>query len=193
MHTSQKQRRFFEGLVRDHSAELYGYAHRFCGDPEMAEDLVADTFTAAWRGLNSLRHRERARAWLYGILRNHCSRWLRDKLRRSESPIDDQGTVMEPESIPDVLDSLALQDHLQTLLSRIEPRYREPFLMVFLAGFSCKETAAELDLPLGTVLSRIHRARKALRREVANLAVADDGSVSRSDKPSNIRTIGGRQ
>jgi RNA polymerase sigma-70 factor, ECF subfamily len=193
MSTSRKQRSFYEELVHNHSAELYSYAHRYCGDPEMAEDLVAETFTAAWRGLNSLRHKEKARAWLYGILRHQCSRWLRDKLRRSELPIIDESHSAEPDDGLDTLESLALRDHLQTLLDRLDPRYRDPFLMVFLSGFTCQETATQLDLPLGTVLSRIHRARKALRREVDNLDAAEKKPPRKNGNPPRLRTIGGKQ
>ena len=70
---------------------------------------------------------------------------------------------------PDVLAKLSDQELLQIALEALEERYKEPFLLVFLEDFTCREAAELLDIPLGTVLSRIHRARQFLRRFIRQL------------------------
>lgn len=69
----------------------------------------------------------------------------------------------------DVLAKLSNQELLQRSLDELEIRYKEPFLLVFMQGMTCREAAEVLDLPLGTVLSRIHRARQQLRGFVQQL------------------------
>jgi RNA polymerase sigma-70 factor (ECF subfamily) len=68
------------------------------------------------------------------------------------------------EKSSDLLDSIAGRDRLQKALDKLDDRFKEPFLMVFLEGLSCAEAAEVLGVPLGTVLSRLHRARNQLRR-----------------------------
>jgi len=186
------QKQFYEQLVSKHSTELYRFAFRFCGDSDMADDIVAETFTTAWRRLSSLRQKDKARAWLYGIMRNNCSSWLRDRTRQASAPLPDEMSGSDPVVDGDILESFALQDHLQAALDRVDVRFREPFLMVFLTGFSCQETADALDIPLGTVLSRVHRARKALRREIKLLSQAPPGQGGAYSETDQLRVVGGK-
>jgi RNA polymerase sigma-70 factor (ECF subfamily) len=160
----------FDSLARAHGAELYRYAYWYTAHAESAEDLVQETFLEAWRSIGSLRDPDRARAWLFQILRYRCSHWARDRKRRPQAEI----TLEEVAEAPDPL----LADpqirvlegvRLEKALASLDERYREPFLMVFLCGFSCNETAEMLGIPLGTVLSRIHRGRLALQRDLLGL------------------------
>lgn len=152
----------YEQWVRDHAAELYRLAYRFCGDRDVAEDLVQETFYEAWKCLGRLRHDDRARAWLFQILRHRYAR-----LRRTESrtPLHVPLDSVEPDSIgaPSEADASIKRDALQTALNSLSDRVKIPLLMVFIEGQTCQETADRLDLPLGTVLSRIHRAKRRLR------------------------------
>lgn len=75
---------------------------------------------------------------------------------------DDFDDTASPLPGPD-LDVLARRENVQGALNRLDSRFKEPFLLVFLVGLSCREVAERLSVPLGTVLSRIHRARAALR------------------------------
>jgi DNA-directed RNA polymerase specialized sigma24 family protein len=77
---------------------------------------------------------------------------------------------------------------LQKALDTLESRYKEPFLMVFLEGLSCREAAEELDIPLGTILSRIHRARSFLRGAIKRQEADSPGSEVREKvETGNIR------
>ena len=165
----QRDREFYAELVGSHAAELYRYAYRLCGAPETAEDLVQETFCEAWRSLAGLRDQQNSRGWLFQILRHRYARFVRDKRRKQPA-----FTSLSEEQIPAVttenpLESLARRELLQHAIDSLDDRFKEPFLMVFLQGFTCEEASCELRLPLGTVLSRIHRARKLLRTHLHRL------------------------
>ncbi len=188
MGKGKKNRELYERMVRDHADELYRFAYRRCGNAHTAEDLVEETFLEAWRSLPSLRDPQRVRAWVYQILRHRYAHWIRDRSRRIQpktSLEEVEHTLSAP--APEMLENLSRRELLQQALDALADRYREPFLTVFLEGFTCKETAAMLDLPLGTVLSRIHRARIFLReylRELAPYASEDGSRIKNTGKPS---------
>ena len=154
----------YEVLVRRHASDLYRFAYRLVGQSAGAEDLLQETYYQAWRSIGSLREAEKGRAWLMTILRR---RWIRIVREHARGPFarGDQIDVDETASPlpgPD-LDLFARRESVQGALDRLDPRFKEPFLLVFLEGLSCREAAERLTVPLGTVLSRIHRARVALR------------------------------
>lgn len=184
MATSQ-QRELFKHLVRDHATDLYRFAFWQTRSPEIAEDLVQETYLEAWRSIGRLREPDRGRAWILQILRHRFSHWLRSKQRRPEdvtSPdaIENHGAL---ESGPD--SDVGDRVDLERAMGRIDSRYRETFLLVFQQGFSCREAAEMLDVPLGTVLSRVHRAREALREQLA----AVQGSKSPGLSRPNLRVL----
>ncbi|MBI1903729.1 MAG: sigma-70 family RNA polymerase sigma factor [Planctomycetia bacterium] len=170
----ESDRKLYEDLVRRHAADLYRFAHRLCGNAQIAEDLVQDSFCEAWRLIQSLRDPLQARAWLFQILRYRYAHAVRDRSRRVQptggAELLDQ---IAEEPGQDVLDALSNRELLQQALDALEGHYKEPFLMVFLDGLRCREVAEALDLPLGTVLSRIHRARQLLRQSLRRLAESD--------------------
>jgi RNA polymerase sigma-70 factor (ECF subfamily) len=147
----------FESLVRAISPELYRYAFGLCGNAEVAEDLVQETFLRAWRSKEQLRDVDAARAWLYRILRNEHAR-----LYERQRP-----EVRDPAQLPPVADrgydTSTDAFVLRRALAALHMDYREPLLLQVIGGFSCREIAALLDLKTNTVLTRLFRARKALR------------------------------
>lgn len=180
MQRREKNLELYNGFVHDHAAGLYRFAFRLSGEADTAEDLVQEVFLEAWRSLHSLRDPGSAKAWLYQILRHRYAHWLRDRARRP----DLRASADRLENVPslpgtDPLDVLCRQEILQKALDALDDRYKESFLMVFMQGFTCKETAGELDVPLGTVLSRIHRARKFLRQFLRDHSFAwEEGELS---------------
>ncbi len=184
MGKTDKNRGLYEQLVNVHAGELYRFALRLCGRTDIAEDLVQETFYEAWRSIHSLRNAKSGRAWMFQILRHRYAHWVRDSGRRLQPRVSIE--QIENEADPgcvSVLDSLSLREVLQKGLMDLDDRYKEPFLMVFLSGFSCRETAESLGIPLGTVLSRIHRARSFLRRFIRDIdRDADKQQDSHSDQ-----------
>lgn len=170
-----RHRRLYEQLVRSHAGDLYRFAYRLCGHAEMADDLVQETFFEAWRSIKSLRDPSRGKSWLFQILRYRRAHGIRDRSRRVQATVGiDQLDNISDGAGADILVKLSNQELLQRALDALNERYKEPFLLVFLEDFTCREAAESLNIPLGTVLSRIHRARQLLRRFLRQLDPADE-------------------
>lgn len=190
----QRQRKaLFESWVNDHATSLFGLAYRLCGDRELAEELVQETFFQAWRSINQLRDSDRAQAWLMSILRHCYSRAMRERARHRaarEAMASDAGA--EQSSHSDPATAVAERDALQQALDRLDDRYKVAFLLVNVGGLTCEAAAAELNVPLGTVLSRMHRARRQLRQclETPHGQVASDSHADLDNAAPKLR-LGG--
>lgn len=151
----------FDTLVGALAPELFRYAMALCHNRDTAEDLVQETFLRAWRSSTDLRDTGAARAWLYTILRNEHAR-----LYERQRP-----DVCDPCCLPEVAvrgyDDSAAAFALRGALAALEPAYRDPLLLQVIGGFSCQEIGEMLALNTNTVLTRLFRARKALRERLA--------------------------
>lgn len=156
---SESRQALYEQMVDEHSDDLFRLAYRLCGDRCQAEDLVQETFVQAWRSLGTLRDRAAARGWLAQILRHVWYRFCREQRRQPSC----QDVALEDVALY-AADEPQHDDVLQTALDQLSPAAREAFLMVTMGGFQCAEVADMQQVPLGTVLSRIHRARLALQK-----------------------------
>src|SRR5579862_4183484 len=143
-----------------HLAALLRVARRLTLDPASAEDLAQETMLLAWRGFRGFERGTNARAWLFRILFNAFHGQGR---RAARTPEATAGIVrpmfQEAAEIAEALDALALEQ-------------RAVLLMCVVEGFSCRETADILDLPVGTVMSRLGRAREQLRKHLEPSAKA---------------------
>jgi RNA polymerase sigma-70 factor (ECF subfamily) len=152
----------FDTLVNALSPELYRYAMGLCHNPATAEDLVQETFLRGWRSRNDLRDMKAARAWLYTILRNEHAR-----LYERQRP-----EARDPAELPDLpvrgYDTSAEAFVMRRALTRLDADYRDPLMLQVVGGFSCKEIGQMLDLNTNTVLTRLFRARKALRDQLSD-------------------------
>jgi RNA polymerase sigma-70 factor (ECF subfamily) len=149
----------FEQVVRAFSADLYRYAYWLCRDRFVAEDVLQDAFARAWKAWHDLRDPASAKAWLMSILRNeHARRFSRKALNIVEGEPDES----ELPPIP----SGAAGLELEQMIALLPLAYREPLLLQALGGFSCGEIAAMLGTTEGAVMTRLTRARQALRSEL---------------------------
>jgi len=162
----------FEQWVQAHGAELYRFAYRLSGSHQITEDLVQETYVEAWKSVNNLHGPAKVRAWLFQILRFRYAHFIRDGKRRMHASALEG--VDAPDPTPAATERVADREALQGALNELSADVRETFLMVFMQGYKCREAAEELHVPLGTVLSRLNRARTALR---SRLLV--DGSLER--------------
>ena len=168
----EQLKEMYEGWVRDLAADLYRCAVRLTGQADAAEELVQETFYEAWRSIHSLRDPAKARPWLFKILGHRYMHRVRDRLPSRENQSAENAEARQAdsgESLP--VDVLARQEALRAALDGLDERHKMPFLLVFLEGLTC-QAADMLDMPLGTVLSRIHRARLLLRARLAERADA---------------------
>lgn len=155
---SNQKKPQFEALVRAYSVELYRYAYWLCRDRFVAEDLVQETFTRAWQSWEGLRDDKAARSWLYTILRNEHARLF----ERKRLEIDD---VQELDDLVDVAGTGPHEDlEMRQLLATLPVGYREPLVLQVLGGYSCAEIAGIMDISEGAVMTRLTRARLALRK-----------------------------
>jgi RNA polymerase sigma-70 factor (ECF subfamily) len=152
--------REFNGMVEDSGPALYRLAYRLVGDRHDAEDLVQDAFRSAWKSRELFRAEGGHRAWLASILRRRVvDHW---RHHRPPTPMANEQNleVQQPEVDP-CRDELS--DGMQTALGRLPDELRETLLLVVVAELTHQEAADLLGVPLGTVLSRVSRARKRLR------------------------------
>lgn len=162
-------------LVEQHYQMLYRYAFRLAGSATDAEDLTQQTFLTAQQKLHQLREPSRAKAWLFSIVRNTYLKTLRDRGNANACSLDH---VAEPIGDGDkrlVLD----EERLQQAFAEMPEEYRSVVVLYYFEDFSYKEIAAQMDVPIGTVMSRLARGKAYLR----NRLTADD--ESNSPAPNN--------
>jgi len=150
----------FNRLVDDHGPTLYRVAFRMLGDRHEAEDLVQEVYRSAWKSRQSFRPGKGERAWLASILRRRAvDRWRRPKSPTllADSQSLDVGAAAEDPTRND------FSDDIQQALHRLPDELKETLLLVVVAELTHQEAADLLEIPLGTVLSRVSRARKRLR------------------------------
>jgi RNA polymerase sigma-70 factor (ECF subfamily) len=167
---------------------LYSSALRMTRNPTDAEDLVQETVLRAFRGFAGFQEGTNLKAWLYRILTNSFINTYRKKQREPvtvEGPDDiDEWYLydrlgarsVEPSAESEVLEQLPDED-VQRALETLPEGFRMAVLLADVQGFSYKEIAEMLDIPIGTVMSRLHRGRKALEKALWDTAV-ERGIVS---------------
>lgn len=164
----------FEHEVLPLLPNLYGAALRMTRNPQDAEDLVQETYLRAYRGFGGFREGTNLRAWMYRILTNTFINAYRKKQREPVTvPEDDTpdwylydklgGAGAEASAEAEVLEQLPDED-VQRALEALPEAFRMAVLLADVEGFSYKEIAEILDVPIGTVMSRLHRGRKALQK-----------------------------
>jgi len=164
-------------LVRQHHALLYRYAYRLSGSAVDAEDLTQETYLQACRKIDQLRDPNTAKGWLCTILRNRYLKRLRDKENKEVS----LGPALEaiPEPNPAEAATFGIDsDQLQTALGALPEPFRSPLILFYFEEFSYQEIADQMNVPVGTVMSRLSRAKSHLRQEL--LQAAKCGSTSNS-------------
>lgn len=157
----------FNCMVTDHGPTLYRMAYRMIGDGHDAEDMVQEAFRSAWRSRESFQAGGSARAWLASILRRRVA----DHWRRPKPPTVLVGPVEVGSDEHDAFRD-ELSDEMQRALQQLPHELKETLLLVVVAELTHQEAADLLGVPLGTVLSRVSRARKRLREYL----MAESGS-----------------
>ncbi len=144
--------------MRAYSADLYRFAYWLCRDRHMAEDVVQEACVRAWRSWRELREPAQAKAWLMTIVRNEYARSFSRK--RNETNLDEMDETQLP-SIPSFEAGLEIAQ----VVGLLPQTYREPLLLQVLGGFSCAEIAGVLGTSEGAIMTRLTRARQALRQQ----------------------------
>src|SRR5882724_12269091 len=159
----------FEELAMPIFAKLYNFAHWLTQDRATAEDLVQETYMKALRGFSSFQQGTNFRAWMYRILRNTFLTTQAGLKAWSTVSLDsdsDGDTPTEPaasETPESVLLAKLQHDTIQNALEKLPVKFREIVLLCDLEEMSYQEIGETLGIPIGTVMSRLSRARKAMR------------------------------
>lgn len=163
----------FDQLVRDNEKRIYNLTLRMVGNPDDALDLSQEAFLNAWKGLASFQGNSSFSTWLYRLASNACLDFLRSRKRRQDSTgsplsLDDEASPPPPaddRAQPDAqLERKERTLALHRALDALPPHHRQILVMRELSGLSYQEISAALELDMGTVKSRLTRARLALKK-----------------------------
>jgi RNA polymerase sigma-70 factor (ECF subfamily) len=147
-------------LVEEHLAAVYRYAYRLTGTVQDAEDLTQQVFLLAQQRLEQLREAERARGWLFAILRNA---FLRMAERTAPVAATNVGLNLDTLVAASYDGSPIDSQELQAAIDKLPIEFRLVVVMFYLEDCSYREIAEKLELPIGTVMSRLARAKRQLR------------------------------
>jgi RNA polymerase sigma-70 factor, ECF subfamily len=157
----------FEAEVLGFSGQLFRVALRVCRDRERAEDLTQETYLQAWRSFHRFEIGTNLRAWLYKILFNvHYSQVRKEKLELA--PMEE--TIAETIAYDPPTSQRLTEEEVLSALERLPRDFQVPVILADVEELSYREIADALQIPLGTVMSRLSRGRKLLRMELANYA-----------------------
>ena len=173
----------FEAIVRAHQDRIYSFCARMLANREDALDASQEVFLSAWRNLSGFRGEAALSTWLLRIAANRCLNRIRGRKSLSEREVpwpepageEADRPVFQPlgeeANRPDRLaETREMGEILSEALSRLDPLSRWIVLLSDVEGFSYEEVAALAEVPLGTVKSRLHRARMSLRRMLSPVA-----------------------
>ena len=183
-------------------SSLYSAALRMTRNPADAEDLVQETYLRAYRGFGGFEDGTNLKAWLYRILTNTFINSYRAKARRpDESQFDEVEDLflyrrmggleaaMRNRSAEDELLDLWPESEVKAAVEALPDQFRMAVLLADIEGFAYKEIADILEIPIGTVMSRLHRGRKALQKRLYEFAV-DRGLVAAGDEAASTTKDG---
>ena len=175
----------FERLVRTYENKIYHLALRMCGSADEAADIAQEAFLAAWRGLPSFRGEAGFATWLYRLTSNAAIDYLRrQKKQRGDMSLDDEelglDAVDSGPSPQETAEGSELRSAVAAGFNQLSEGHRQVLVLREIQGLSYEEIASVLELDIGTVKSRISRARSSLRK-----ILLENGNLS-GYLPSNL-------
>ena len=189
----------FADLAMEYMGSLYSAALRMTRNPADAEDLVQETYLKAYRAFGSFKEGTNLKAWLYRILTNTFINSYRARKRRPEqTEIDDvedlylyrrlgglEAVSAGRSAEEEVLEHFT-ESEVKDAVEALPEQFRMAVLLADVEGFSYKEIAEILDIPIGTVMSRLHRGRKALQKTLHDFGM-QRGLVAPAVEASSVR------
>lgn len=179
-YTDDEKHRIFNQEFMPQIDSMYNFAYRLTNDEDDANDLLQDTYMKAFRFINSFQQGTNAKAWLFRILKNS---FINDYRKKSKEPskIDYQEveTVYNSNEDAEVESTTDLRieavqdligDEVATALNSLPVDFRTVIILCDIEGFTYEEMAKILDIPIGTVRSRLHRARNLLKEKLRSYA-----------------------
>lgn len=179
----------FEKAAVPHFNELYRMASRVLGNRSDAGDIVQETFLQAWKCFDRFEIGTNCRAWLYKILFNVIRQSRRKTWRYNLRFVhdDDERTIEETLGYEPLIGEHLDEKRVNAAFETLPETYREAVLLVDVHELSYREAAEALDVPIGTVMSRLSRGRAMLRTELADLASAYGIGEAKAEKSVAVR------
>jgi len=160
LRSRQGERSAFAELICRHQRGVINVVYRMCGDAQLAEDAAQEAFIRAWRGLSGYRPTGDFRSWLYRIALNAGLDMLRRQKRETEADMENMADCNTPEAL---LVRKESADRVRAAVLTLSEASRAVLILREYEGLSYQEIAAALDIPTGTVMSRLNYARTCLR------------------------------
>ncbi len=173
----------FRELVARYRHRVFAVCFRVLDDHADAEDATQETFVKLARGADGFRGEAKLSTWLYRVAHNVCTDRIRYEARRPSTPVDDVAAVGTEPSVADTSEAHATATVVGAALARLDQRSRQLLLLVAVDGLSYAEAAEAADLPVGTVKSRVSRARVQLGELLA------DAPDDRQDPPHGAADV----
>jgi RNA polymerase sigma-70 factor (ECF subfamily) len=163
----------FGELMERHTARLYRLAFSLMGNAADVDDVLQETFLGALKGVRSFREKSSVKTWFTRILVNQIARHRRYwRVRRSERPLSADGeAVLSGALVPARADGTEVQMDVAAMLQTLSPEHRMIVTLREMDGLSYEEISQTLDVPVGTVESRLFRARQELRQRLKSYLV----------------------
>ena len=168
----------YSDIVDLYQHKLYQICYRMLGNKQEAEDIAQEAFIRAYINLHTFDQKRKFSTWIYRIATNLCIDRIRKKKPDYYLDAEVAGTegldmysqIAIDEALPEEqLEKMELQDRIQYEISRLPEKYRSVIVLKYIEELSLQEISEILDMPLGTVKTRIHRGREALRQQLNNL------------------------
>jgi len=177
----QRDEKAFVLCVRTYQDKVYGLIYRMLGNHAEAQDVAQEVFVTVFKSIDSFRGESKLSTWLYRISANHCKnriKYLRRRAHKTTTELDAQAeralqntsgsTLGEGQAGPaEVLEGAQLEQIVQRAIGKLEEEHRLLLLLRDVEEMSYEEIMQVTGLPEGTVKSRLHRARQALKEEIA--------------------------
>ena len=180
----------FRELVERHRDRVHGLCLRYFGDRSDAEDAAQEAFLRVLRHAGTFRGEAQVSTWLHRLTVNTCHDLARRRARRPQTAVADIAAVSDAvDPVPDPTAGLPLAAALRDALGQLDPETRELLLLCTVEGMPYAEVAAEYEIAVGTVKSRVHRARARLV-EILGDALDDDDAVRPAAAPAERRPGG---
>src|SRR6188508_1975776 len=178
-YSEQEKQNIFNQEFMPHINSMYNFAYRLTLDRDDAKDLLQDTYLKAFRFINSFQQGTNAKAWLFRILKNS---FINDYRKKTKEPnkvdyqevesyynSEDVDRQITPDLRVEALKDM-IGDEISNALNALDVDFRTVIILCDLEGFKYEEMAKILDIPIGTVRSRLHRARNLLKEKLSEYA-----------------------
>ena len=178
-YSEEERKKIFESEFLPHIHAMYNFSYRLTLDEDDAKDLLQDTYLKAYRFIESFQKGTNAKAWLFRILKNS---FINDYRKKSKEPSkvdyqeveayynsDEVDRQITPDLRVETLENM-IGDEISNALNSLDVDFRTVIILCDLEGFKYDEMAKILDIPIGTVRSRLHRARNLLKEKLSEYA-----------------------